>query len=247
VERQENDIIVSSWQNINNWTLSKQFYIGDVIIHNFILYTCLVDTQDNNPTYTIGGIQVPAGPHTNSNYTLYDNEIFWVPNKTYGDGDIIYYNNCYYFCISSISLIDIWNPYTSVRTGYSIDDIVLYKGKYYKSIIDNNYYTPDIETMRTKIREFQKIDNYSYWEPIELQSTPKWQPIQLWDSNESYDTNTIVYHNEIVYKSNSETEIGDEPGMSILWDVLHTFNPEIELDVYNRIVKFNGLLYILNI
>lgn len=171
------------------------------------------------------------------NYTIIDGNIWDCNNEEIFKWDIGgYYIVLYYgeFIIqrrqNGSGEIPIWNEHIS----YNIPNKVYYKGKYYKTLIDNN------------IGNVPSLDN-STWEIYELASSEiGWTVIGLWTDKLVYNNTSnnryFVIHNNRIY-STLDTEMGEEPGVSISWRLDLNIYPE-EGELHNTdIFYYNGYYY----
>lgn len=256
------------WDIIKPWKIGEKFYRGDRVIFDDILYVAKENTITENPvsSLVVNGTKntLKSAPYTNSSWNIYNNYgIFWVPNINYNDNkntpskhsDIVYNNGIYYQCINENSNIDFWNPYRSVDVVnlYNKDDIVLYKGRYYKSNIDFNTKTPSVKRDRISTTRPPVSMLYKPWEIIKEPSDTKWKPIKIWNPSKQYKSssdNPLVVHNEIVYSNlnSSYIEVGEEPGISTSWERVYGLKPDKEY-VYkpndNPIIEMNNRYYLL--
>ena len=256
---QENiiEIVPSDWRFITNWGIRLPFNLYDLVLFDDIIYLCISPTTETKPYYKINDINVRSAPYTgisisgSNSWGFFNNSIFFNPDNTYSNNDIIYNANRYYYCSNEVSETGFWNPRKAVNTGYAELEIVLYKAKYYKSLINENYYTPGSNVNKTKLREFEKIgdDKYTNWEPISEPVDSKWKSIPIWEPSKSYDMGQLIYHLDIVYIStDNNVEVGDEPGVSISWEMVYSLIPEIALSLptnNNSIIKMNSILYVI--
>jgi hypothetical protein len=198
--------------------------------------------------------------------TVSGKSVFWSPIGTYpgsgvGDNaDIVYNNGDYYFYNASGS-DDFWNPTKSDSTitgGYTMSEVVLFKGKYYMSMTASNRYRPDykqpykvtrsyssIRSGLEGISVFENVGSY-YW--VETQSSsPKWRTISVWNPSVSY-VNTYIVHNGVVYSCVSSAT-GNEPGASSDWKRQYSLVPDTSI-VYNSstnpIIEMNDSYYMIN-
>ena len=156
--------------------------------------------------------------------------------------NIVYNSDRFYYTFNvNSTLVDFWNPLgkpgvvfgaQGTGNGYDLSTIVIFKGKYYRSKIKENKYRPD---------------NKKYWEVINLSSDSavKWKQAELWNTSLPYDINSIVVHNNKLYISSEDetTDIGDEPGVSILWLELYTFDSSNNMDDNYDIFLLNDNYY----
>lgn len=215
-----------SWGIIKEWEMDKEYKQNNLVLFDDILYKAINDNIITEPVLENSDIR--KAPYNSSDWEIVNEDvIFWNPDKSYNEGDIIYNSNKFYKINNSLSNNDIWNPILN----YNIDDIVLFKSSYYISTITNNVYRPD--------------NKKSYWEKTHKPNDTKWKEIELWNPSSDYGINTLIIHNERVYKSNESIEVGDEPGVSILWDEMYTFEVDNQVND-NTIFILNNNYYMLN-
>jgi hypothetical protein len=245
----ESDI---QWDIIEKWKMSKTYSEGDIVIYDDILY---ISNQSNNisndPVINVNGKEVLAAPYNKLEWDYYEEDsIFWNPerndyvsnnNSIGGVGgvggttntSIVYNYNRYYYYNgngNSTNNIDFWNP-TVQRSGrgYSTGERVIFKGKIYISLEDNNIIRPDSYLKK--------------WEVTKRVGT-KWSEVEIWNPSVSYTNTSIISHNGTVYKCTSDdVEAGDEPGVSTFWEVLYSFNPSKEISENFDIFKLNNKYY----
>jgi hypothetical protein len=208
------------WDVIDNWQIEKSYKAGELVIYQDIIYRTILDN-----TVTVPGKNPSNLPY----YVLYtDNNIMWYPGTTAS----YVYNSGDYYQIGSGS-VDFWNPgYT-----YSVDDKVIYDGKYYISLtasnIDNNPVN-DID------------DSDIEWKEVEISNNQlKWIKISLWDSNITYLIGTYIILDDVLYQSTSSTK-GDNPSISNKWDRLYSMVPDTNFGytpTNNPIIQINNYYY----
>jgi hypothetical protein len=239
------------WEIIDEWQIDKYYATGSIVVFDDIFYTSTTDSIVKEPSInlTVGSsqIEVSSSPYTRLGWTpsSIQENILWSPNITYtsfGTASFVYNNGNFYECIDENSTVDFWNPVKSISTGYNINDIVLYKDKYWISMTGSNWVKPGTDIKKNKTREFlnRNGDNYKYWQPTTPNSS-KWMKIQIWNPGIQYEAGTYIIHNETVYISNSTIEIGEEPGKSVLWQRKYSINPDT-----NYIYKIDNNPVIIN-
>ena len=237
------------WTIIEDWKMDKLYSTGSIVIFDDILYEANTETITENPIKITGLNQVKSAPYNNSDWSYYTtNNIFWCPSSVYIDYDYVYnYGDYYYY--NSTGTEDFWNP-ASASTGYDMNDIVLFKGKYYMSTTSSNNYSPDTRLPWYKIELSSKILN-RYW--VATQSTnPKWSSVELWNPSVSYTSPKLIAHNEILYGMTSSTtsvDAGEEPGISSYWYKLYSLVPDtnfIYQSTNNPIIEMNNRYYKIN-
>lgn len=264
----ESDInvgILSSYENTMNWTIfdewkmDKEYYIGDIVIKDDILYEATINNITTEPIKEYYNAKKSiSAPYNQDGWVVYVPKlIFWNPSITYVSGDYVYNNEEYYYYNGGVD--DFWNPVKSnEENGYSINDIVLFKGKYYISMTSSNHYRPDFKDYysisssynqtRSELegREVNDVIGNYYW--METQSlNKKWNIVELWKINNMYNKNNFVVYNDILYKSNEETN--EEPNNSNKWDRIYSLIPDNSI-VYdksiNPIIEMNSSYYMIN-
>lgn len=232
------------WTIIDEWVMDKNYQSGTIVIFEDILYISNTDVITTDPVILSGGNQLKACPYNLPEWdyhtfnSLSEPYIFWSPSST---SDFVY-NNGEYYKLEGTDY-DFWYPKTS---GYNIDDNVLYKGLYYKSMTSSNYNNPDCK---------------DYWEinEVDFQSVSiKWSPIQLWNPSISYyfsGISLLVVHDNIVWSVKigfpvaSTIPSGEIPGISEYWSRQYSLVPDTNF-VYgnseNPIISMNNRYYLCN-
>ena len=226
-----------SWNIIEKWEMDKEYDSEDITIFDDILYISNKSSKITNPTVNVNNISVKSAPYNNSDWDIYNNDsIFWNPIKNdysdTGTPDIIFNSNRYYRYVNEGN-IDFWNPKVQTTVDeYSFNDKVIFKGKFYISNENNNITRPDSHLKK--------------WKEIPKEES-KWKEIEIWNPSLSYNPDTLIVHEDVVYISNTENEIenGEEPGVSIFWDKLYTFNPNKDIGENSKIFKLNNRYYLL--
>lgn len=245
------------WEIIPNWELEVEYKQDDIVVFDDILYKAKVDNTEFNPSEQIGELSIKSAPYLyNTTWEYYENDILWSPNSTYNLLDInsntppsVVYNNGVYYSYYDEGGDDFWNPDLINSGGYDIEDIVLYRGKYYKSMTSSNIIPPGLDLDKNK---FSPIgENYKWWAPTNEQS-PMWKEIEVWNPGKEYfNSGNMVVHNEIVWMSNNPDgyiDIGEEPGFSTLWIRIYSLAPDSSIIYkpdYNPIIWLNGRYYLI--
>jgi len=263
------------WDVIDEWKMDKDYRAGDIVAYNDILYRAKRDSKTTMPTVNKNSLQIKALPYNLDDdweYYIDRDMIMFNPlnsqNNYYQKGSdtlsksVAYSGGDYYMFNGYDKPIDFWNPIIAYKTnsrltrdtggvishmGYSKGSIVLYRGDYYKSTLDNNIYPPNysqefINAENAWQRHWEKID------PVDADST-RWIEIQIWGPNATYSPKTYIVHNEILYISNSlATSIssGEEPGVSNLWDRLYSLVADTEFNYQpnsNPLIRMNNEYY----
>ena len=254
----ENSENLMEWKIIKEWEMDRTYEAGAIIIFNDILYQAQIENITIDPTNSSSGLVVKSAPYNSSNWSFLENSpnnplgtnsIFWSPLVTYLDGNFVFNNEDYYY-YDSTGTDDFWNPDFASTIGYSQNDVVLFRGKYYVSNVNNNEWSPDF-----------KIPSFAFngvglgftmtmkWKETTPSVTPKWETIDLWNPIVSYGTNSLVVHNDTIYLSPLITQptVGDEPGFSNLWSKQYSLFPDTDF-VYNKvnnpIIQMNDVYYL---
>lgn len=262
------------WDIVDDWKMDKEYKKNDVVVYNDTLYIAKRDSKTEHPMVYRNSIQVKALPYNlHDDWDLYvNNDVpLYNPvnmqNKFYVKGSadflksVVYNSGDYYLFNGYDKAIDFWNPLLAYDKnsrlskdtdgritfiGYSTGNIVLYRGEYYKSLVDNNIYAPNYT------QEFFGADGWKrHWVKIDpvSPSMSRWTEIQIWNPGNTYVPNTYIIHHEILYVSNSRaTNIssGEEPGISNLWDRLYSFLPDTNLQYQpyrNPFIRMNNEYY----
>lgn len=244
------------WTIIEPWEMDRTYQQGEIVVFDDILYQALTASTITTPTVNISpSISVKSAPYNSNDWTPYFNteSILWNPNRQYVDDiisgstpSIVFNNGKYYYCQDASSSEDFWNPLTE----YELSSIVLYKGNYYMSMTSSNSYVPGLE-----IENISRT--YKYWSPT-ASNSPKWKEIEIWNPGKQYTSGytnkSFIVHEDILYSAISEDpsisyiEIGEEPGVSILWNRVYSLEPETDY-VYdtndNPIIFMNNRYYLL--
>ena len=179
------------WKVIKEWRMDTQYEPNDIVIYNDMLFTLNGNSQSkNSPVFKVGDSLVSSNPITQGFQFYGQPSIFWDPTLIPGLQGYVYNSGEYYYKANNNG-IDFWNPsvaYTMATSSVNSYNSVLFKNKYYKSLLDNNRYNP-LETVAWK--------EYSISPTI----TINWKIIEIWNRKNSYLNNTYVLYNNIVYRS----------------------------------------------
>ena len=230
------------WEIIDHWKMDKFYKSGSIVSFDDVLYKSNSDSMTDYPENIQTFANVKSAPYNQTEWDYHSPtySIFWKPNKlTYDTGDYVYNNGDYYYCASASNAVDFWNPigYNS----YSLNKIVLFKGDFYKSNINNNQYPPDVRTP-VKVGS-NMMEPWSKTTPV----SSKWLTVELWSSISKYKVNKLVTHNDTLWKCLKDVESGEEPGVSIYWSRLYSLVPDTEF-VYdenqNSVIEMNDSYYL---
>lgn len=262
------------WDVIDEWKMDKEYKKGEVVVYGDILYRAKNDVKTLHPVVYRNSVQIKALPYNltsdwelyvNRNIPLYNplnsQNKFYIKDSTDFIKSVVYNSGDYYLFNGYDKAIDFWNPLIAYNTnsrlsldtrgrithiGYSIGSIVLYRGDYYKSLVDNNIYPPNYT------QEFYEEEIWKrHWVKIEPVDTKisRWVEIQIWHPGTTYVPKTYIAHHGILYISNSKaTNIssGEEPGVSDLWDRLYGFEPDTDIKYQpyrNPLIRMNNEYY----
>jgi hypothetical protein len=239
------------WLITDEWKMDKQYNTGDIVIFDDILYIANTQSFTENPTQIISSVSIKSAPFNLVEWDIYLNsEPFWSPLVSYStsNNDYVYNNGEYYQYIGGTE--DFWNPVTAMNSGYNIGDVVLYRGKYYFSMTSSNHYTIDtaVESEENIGVSWKNPVNKFFTPWVATQSTdPNWEPIKIWNPSETYTQDTLIVNNGILWISNSIVEVGEEPGISLVWNRKYSLEPDSNF-IYssnsNPIILLNNRYYI---
>jgi hypothetical protein len=155
------------WEILKEWTMDKDYASGSVGLSEDILYVATDDVNTiepvrqfllaNSDEFLEGGFPIPliSKPSSEPKWAYFSptSSIFWQPTRAipYKLGDFVYNNDEFYKCIyTGTGEVDFFNPEISRYGGYDKGDVVLYKGKYWKSEANNNPFAPDTNEKLTR-------------------------------------------------------------------------------------------------
>ena len=249
------------WKTAEQWQMDKEYATSSIVVFEDVLYTSNVyidEITSQKPIVQLWGKKIKSAPHNLTEWDYYDptGNIFWSPQKsigllgvTYSIGDYIFNNGEYYYHYD-LTGVDFWNPEIAKSfVGYSLGDVVLFKGDWYESLTASNNFSPEYikpwyETLNAT-KTFKQ-----FWQKTTEPSNPKWKPINIWNPSTIYQltSNELVVHNETIYISNTlSIEAGEVPGTSPYWTKVYSLVPDTNL-VYtstnNPIIEMNNRYYI---
>lgn len=259
------------WDIMDEWKMEKKYKKGEVVVYADVMYRAKRDNITTMPVITKNSIQIKAVPYNlEADWEYYINDYIplYSPQKGesrfYAKGssnfirNVVYNSGDYYMFNGYDKPIDFWNPLVAYKPnsrllldtdgriglmGYSEGSIVLYRGDYYKSLMNNNIYPPNFvqETYEADAwkRHWVKID------PIDPKLA-RWTEISIWNPSLSYDPNTYIVHHEILYKCETRVPSGEEPGKSAMWQRLYSFEPDTDFKyqtVANPLIRMNNEYY----
>lgn len=213
-----------SWYTIPEFTNGLYYATSSTVIWNGILFDALQQNLNNDPNFS----------PTNSSFWTYSAltpSIFWRPALTYSTNDVIYNSGDYWYrtTVNTSTASDIWNP----TRLYQPSTYVLHNAALYKSNAITNK-EPGLSTTWDRQTSFSSWGN-------------KWNLVENWDVNLSYNTNSIVNKNGIVYKANATTVQDPSSNLQTTWDRIYSLIPDTDI-VYtatnSNIIELNNTLYV---
>ena len=235
-----------SWDILKEWKVNKEYNENHKVVFNDIIYVSLENTIQTNPIVIINDVEIKASPFNLPQWIPYNQKtILWTPSSSviYNNNDIVYNTKNYYICVDQNSNIDFWNPYNV----YQIDSVVLFKGRYYKSIINNNIFSPDQGLEQITNNKSENIGRY--WSVEREILNPKWKSINIWSSDRRYNINDVVFYNDIVYIANNDVDMNQSPLNSSSWNKVYSLIPNnqtVYQPNYNSIIFHNEHFYLIN-
>lgn len=263
------------WDVIDEWKMDKDYKKTEVVVYNDILYRAKRNTKTTMPTVNRNSLQIKALPYNLTEdweYYFDSDMIMFNPlnsqNNYYSKGSetlsksVVYNSGDYYMFNGYDKPIDFWNPIIAYKPnsrltrdtngritymGYSQGSVVLYRGDYYRSTLDNNIYPPNytqefLNSSSTWQKHWEKIS------PVDANST-RWVEIQIWNPSGTYKPKDYIVHHEILYIANSlatTVSSGEEPGISNLWDRLYSFVEDTTFKYQptkNPLIRMNNEYY----
>ncbi len=258
-----------SWTIFDDWKMDKTYNLGDIVVKDDILYqSSTVSNITTEPVKKYAVIKnTISAPYNQVGWTIYNatfSSIFWNPTATYpgagvGPSSSVVYNSGDYYYYSG-GTDDFWNPVTSDSTGYTYSSVVLFKGTYYMSMTSSNQHRPDYKEAYSisrvynaqrstldKQNVFDVVGNY-YWVATQSNS-PKWKEVTVWNPSVTYPALFYVIHEDVVYRSITDSATGNEPGLSSDWLRVYSLIPDTTI-VYNSstnpIIEMNNSYYMIN-
>ena len=235
------------WEIIKEWRMDTQYGPNDIVIYNDMLFTLNGASQSkNSPVFQVGDNLVSSNPITQGFQFYGQPTIFFDPTLTQ---DYVYNSGEYYYKKNNDG-IDFWNPsatYVMATSSVTADNCVLFKNKYYKSLLDNNRYNP--------------LENVAWVEYsiADTTITTKWGIIEIWNSKKTpYPSGVYVLYNNTIYKSifasNSlevtETAKSTKPGLkqspdeTNSWVYQSSLVPDTTKVYTNDVIEMNDSYYL---
>lgn len=178
------------WKVIKEWRMDTQYGPNDIVIYNDMLFTLNGTSQSkNSPVFKVGDNLVSSNPITQGFQFYGQLSIFWDPTLAPDLQNYVYNSGEYYYKVNNNG-IDFWNPsvtYNMATSSVTTDNCVLFKNKYYKSLLDNNRHNP-LETVAWK--------EYLIDPSLDV---VKWNLIEIWSSKREYSEGEYTIFNDSVY------------------------------------------------
>ena len=211
------------WEIIENWKLEEQYPSGKLVLYEFIVFenisasASVIDDSLENPS-------------TDASWDFYNGDtVFWNPNALYTSGEYVYYYNEYYELVDISGIVNFYNPSTS----YSINDEVIWKDGFYISLINSNDSSPK---------------NKNNWQKVSsINNPPIWQKVNLFNPSAIYSNNDYVVYQNVLYRSQSNGNIGNIPIENNNWKQHYSFIPNNETvytNVGNNVLFMNNEYYL---
>ena len=240
------------WSIIKEWRMDTQYGPNDIIIYNDMLFTLNGGIQlKNSPVSKIGKYLVSSNPVTQGFQFYGQSTVFWDPTILQ---DYVYNSGEYYHKNSS-GVVDFWNPnftYTkSIVDIFNKETYVLFKNKYYKSLLDDNRYNP-LESVA--------------WSEVFIDNIYKrWVLIEVWSPKKVYNYGDYIIYNNVLYQSNpalvmtsggvSKSSINitsipknTKPEQDGIWEYRTSLIPDtIKVYTSNDIIEMNDTYYLCNL
>jgi len=209
------------WKKIKNWELGIDYYLGDIVIYDDILYNVI---SNNN-------IEVPTNNPSNlPEYNLYSGyQPFWTPEQS--SVEWVYRQGDYYVKSGNVG-IDFWQNRTT-------SNFVIWKGRFYKRIVPSDY-RPNERNRQNDMSELDKywkeVPNPNDWYAYDNDDINSytdesiWNQIPLYNKEESYVIDDFVVDNNILWKCIENTDIDDVPDkISEYWLRTYSFEPDTDI------------------
>jgi len=242
------------WTITHYWEMDKEYQTDDIVLFDDIMYIANTQSLTEQPTQLVNGVNIKSAPFNLNEWDFYINTYspFWSPLNNYSEGDYVYNNGEYYQSIGTASE-DFWNTQIAMgASGYGVGDVVLYKGNYYFSMTSSNHYTIDslVGTEFDLGVNWRRPINRLFTPWVATQSSdPKWLPIEMWNPSIVYNQDDLVIHNNILWSSNQNIDVGQEPGISSFWERNYSLEPDFNY-IYqpndNPVIDLNNRYYICN-
>jgi len=235
------------WQVIKNWEHNTQYYAGDKVLYEEVLYNVTSDNIIDDPN------QDPSNLTSYYSFTNL-NVPFWNPDYNYSSGDWCYNQGEFHVRndVSSSQGIDFWTN----NKPYGNSDVVKWKNKYYKlqkqttSIKEKpeeNNIKNDITSSKKLWQEIPDPKTWQVYEESFGDFEDMWDNVPVWDDNEYYFEGDYVVYDQTLYRYTSDVqELGITPPKNSICERIYSF--ELETDfVYtalnNSIIQISDSYY----
>jgi hypothetical protein len=234
VERKFNSL---KWIMLEQWKSNKSYEMDSLVLWNDIIYR-----SKSNVTTTL-----PLTPGLDTDkWEIYSEQmvIFLRPGSVpfldppFGGVKLVYNSGEYYFFDDDGTRGDFWIEGSTYDSGI----IVLFKSKFFKSLINGNNYSPK---------------NIKYWgeylpngkEAMEFKDSRIWKSVPEWKSGSKYDENNLVTYKNVVYGTRSEIINSVlNPSSDPLWIRIHSFVADSQtnygITIFNNTVRINEQMYL---
>ena len=227
------------WNVIEEWKSGKTYATSSVVVWNDILFTSSKTNKITAPTN-------PGNSTTNWDYYTDVDTIYWYPGITNnlsnltGFKSIVYNDGQYYY--KDTGTIDFWDP----RKTYALSDFVIFKSKFYKSIVANNTDSP------VGIRGYWQVYTPSNSAQKAIYDSQRvWKPVSEWVSSKTYSAgfHAVTYNNTVYASIQSISGTNINPSNDPRWTRIHSFNQNTTtiygpIASQNNIVRLNNEIYL---
>ena len=237
------------WNVVEEWKSGKTYATSSIVMWNDMLF---VSSKKNSVT-------APSNPgNSSTNWDFYTevDTIYWYPTITNnlsnlsGFEPIVYNDGQYYY--KDTGTINFWNPrktYSLYTNTVTEDNFVFFKSKYYKSIVNNNTYSP-VDT-----RYWQVFTTSNSAQRAIYDSRRIWKPVKEWSSSKSYASslsssfNSVTYNNTVYGTIRTISANTTNPSNDPKWTRIHSFNQDTNT-IYgpsasqNNLVRLNNEIYL---
>jgi len=237
------------WRIIDEWKHEKDYQNNNLVIYEDVLYRSLTQSRivepDINPKIS-SDWEIYNSPNifysplfeglTNNNMSAFGSNL---PPLVYNSGEYYYSDgrNNYTFWDSSLT--------------YSVNNVVTYKSKNWKSLINNNRTIPNEEsgflTNSVFINSWEETNTPTRWKNVELWKNDFEYIDPTWDVIKYTSGNYVIYNN-VVYGSTQSPRYSIPPDIDTNWrriyslvpDTTYFYGPSI---TSNNIIEMNGKFY----
>lgn len=238
------------WKVIKNWELDITYSANDLVFYDDVLYRVISSNTITDPN------QDPSNLPDLYEYSVLK-QPFWNPEGNYSINDWCFRQGEFYVRNSTPAAtgIDFWKK---KQVAYKKNEVILWKGRYYKNLDMNNISVRPIKKGRKSdiSNDFEKYwkevpsprDWFAYDEEFsDVNTDDLWDKISIWNDSEYYSVDQYIVHEETLYQAQNDTEISEEPGNSDSWLRVYSFIPDTNF-VYspsnNPIIKIGESFFL---